>query len=83
MEQVVASGRRTGPLTLAIDMAAASEGGVLSQAGDMSAGPAHVEGRDPASRTRSSTRSTNLPSRSAGSSEFRSVFRAWCVAGAC
>jgi polyphosphate glucokinase len=49
MEQVVASGRRAGPLTLAIDVGGTHlKAGVLSQAGDMSAGPAHVETPHPA-----------------------------------
>ena len=49
MEQVVASGRRAGPLTLAIDIGGTHlKAGVLSPDGVMSTGPARVETPHPA-----------------------------------
>ena len=49
MEQMVASGRPPGPLTLAIDVGGTRlKAGVLSSAGDMVAGPARADTPHPA-----------------------------------
>ncbi len=49
MEQVVASSRGSGPLTLAIDIGGTRlKAGILSPAGKMIAGPSHVDTPHPA-----------------------------------